>query len=129
MTMNHLRIALSIALALGLFAGGVYLLGQDSFFLDDRWDPSTGTLLQGVTLYCLAFGLMFLGSFAGMVGYSWAKGVLPMPSKDKIRPHPSYKGMVIVRFWYLVLPAIILITLAFLQADKAPNVKGFSCGA
>lgn len=119
--MDRLRIALNIALALVMFAGGIYLLGQNSFFLGDRWDHSTGSLFQGVTLYCLAFGLMFLGSFAGMVGYSWAKGTLPTPSKDRIRPHPAYKGMVIMRFWYLLLPAICLIVLAFLLADKAPN--------
>ncbi|WKZ79755.1 MAG: hypothetical protein QY327_10455 [Fimbriimonadaceae bacterium] len=119
--MDRLRIALNIALALVMFAGGIYLLGQDSFFLGDRWDHSTGSLFHGFTLYCLAFGLMFLGSFAGMVGYSMAKGTLPMPDKDRIRPHPAYKGMVIVRFWYLLLPAICLIALAFLLVDKAPN--------
>ena len=121
MTMSRLRIALNIALALVMFAGGIYLLGQDSFFLGDSWDHSTGSLFQGVALYCLAFGFMFLGSFAGIVGYSWANGTLPMPSEDRIRPHPAYKGMVITRFWYLLLPAICLIALAFLLADKGPD--------
>lgn len=126
--MDQLRIALNFVLALGMFAGGFYLLGQDTFFLDDRWDHSTGYLFQGVTLYCLAFGLMFLGSFAGMVGYSWARGTLPTPSKDSIRSHPAYKGMVIIRFWYLLLPAICLIALAFLLAEKAPD-KALQNGA
>ncbi|MBE0435208.1 MAG: hypothetical protein IBX56_05320 [Methylomicrobium sp.] len=121
MAMHRIRITLNITLALGLFAGGIYLVGQESFFLRDRWDPNTGTLFHDVALYCLAFGLMFLGSFAGMVGYSWAKGTLPMPSQERIRPHPAYKGMVITRFWYLLLPAICLILLAFLLADKGPN--------
>ncbi len=103
--MDRLRIALNIVLALAAFTGAIYLLGQDSFVLVDRWNHTMGTLFQGLTLYCLAFGLLFLGSFAGVVGYSWAKSILPTPSKDRIRPHPAYKGMVIVRFWYLLLPA------------------------
>lgn len=119
--MDRLRIALNIVVALGTFTAAIYLLGQDSFFLVDRWDHTMGTLFHGLTLYCLAFGLLFLGSFAGAVGYSWAKSSLPTPSKDRIRSHPAYKGMVIVRFWYLLLPAICLIALAFLLADKTPN--------
>lgn len=119
--MNSLRITFNVVLAIAMFGGGTYLLGQDSFFLRDRWDPSTGTLFQGMTLYCLALGLFFLGAFGGMVGYAWAKGALPMPSESTIRPHPAYKGSVIARFWYLVLPAVVLIMLAFFLAEKTPN--------
>lgn len=119
--MNSLRIALDIVLAVSMFWGGIHLLGQDAFFLADRWDPRTGVLFQGMTLYCLALGLFFLGAFAGMVGYAWAKGTLPMPSGSTIRPHPAYKGSVVARFWYLVLPAVVLIVLAFLLAEEAPN--------
>ncbi|MCT0225756.1 hypothetical protein [Synechococcus sp. CS-1328] len=119
--MNRLRIALNIVLAVGMFVGGIYLLGQDSFLLSDKWNHSLGTLFQGAALNCLAFGLMSLGGFAGIVGYSWVKGTLPMPSKDRIRPCPSYKGMVVMRFWYLLVPAIFLFALAFLLADKVPD--------
>lgn len=119
--MNSLRIALDIVLSVSMFWGGIYLLGQDAFFLADRWDPATGMLFQGMALYCLAFGLFFLGAFAGMVGYAWAKGTLPMPGGSTIRPHPAYKGSVIARFWYLVLPAVVLIVLAFLLAEETPN--------
>ncbi|MCW7754304.1 hypothetical protein OOT00_09925 [Desulfobotulus sp. H1] len=119
--MNKFRIVLNVMLALAMFFSGLYLLGQDSFFLADRWNPEVGTLLEGAALYCLAVGLFLLGGFAGMVAYGWIKGSLTMPDKDTMRPHPSYKGLVIVRYWYWVLPAVVFIMLAFLQAGKAPN--------
>ena len=119
--MNILRIILNIVLAIMLLSGGAYLLGQDSFFLRDRWNPEVGTLFQGATRYYLACGLVLMGGFAGIVAYSWARGNLPMPARNRVRPHPSYKGTVIVRFWYLVLPAVFLVLLAFLLADEVPN--------
>jgi len=118
--MNILRVILNIALTIVLLSGGVYLLGQDSFLLSERWNPEVGTLFQGFALYCLAFGPIFLGAFVGVVTYSWIKGTLPMPDPNTIRPHPSYKGAVIVRFWYLVLPAVLFVFLAFILADKVP---------
>ena len=118
--MNTLRVILNIALTISLLSGGVYLLGQDSFLLSERWNPEAGTLFQGVALYCLGFGPIFLGAFVGAVTYSWIKGTLPMPDRNTIRPHPSYKGAVIARFWYLVLPAVLFVFLAFILADKVP---------
>jgi heme/copper-type cytochrome/quinol oxidase subunit 2 len=118
---NSLRVILNILLALLLLSGGAYLLGQRSFFLSDRWSPESGTLFHGVTLYLLAFGLIFLGIFAGAVAYCWIRGILPMSDRNAIRPHPAYKGAMIVRFWYLVLPAILFILAALFLADKAPN--------
>jgi hypothetical protein len=56
--MNTLRVILNVALAIVLLSGGVYLLGQDSFLLSERWNPEAGTLFQGVVLYCLASGLI-----------------------------------------------------------------------
>ena len=119
--MNSLRVILNIALAIMLLSGGVYLLGQDSFFLSERWNPEVGTFFQGVALYCLASSLILLGAFVGVVAYSWTRGTIPMPDRNTIRPHSSYKGAVIVRFWYLVLPAVLFVFLAFMLADKAPN--------
>lgn len=115
--MKDFRIAVNAVLALALFGAGLYLAGQESFFLRDRWHPGTGTLFQGAALYCLASGLMLLGAFAGRVGCAWSAGALPMPGDNTIRPHPAYKGLLIARFWYLVLPAVVLILLAFLLAE------------
>lgn len=57
MTLDRLRIALNMVCGLGLFVGSIYLLGQDSFRLGNRWDPRAEIVFQGVALYCLAFGL------------------------------------------------------------------------
>lgn len=119
--MNSLRVILNIMLALLLFSGGAYLLGQRSFFLSDRWHPESGTLFHGITLYLLSFGLILLGAFVGAVAYCWIRGILPMPDRNAIRPHPAYKGAIIIRFWYMVLPAVLFILLAFFLADKVPN--------
>jgi hypothetical protein len=119
--MNSLRLVLNIVLAIMLLAGGAYLLAQESFFLSDRWNPEFGTLFRGTTLYFLAWGLALLGILAGVVAYGWASGKLPMPDPSTIRPHPAFKGTMIVRFWYLVVPALLLVLLAFLLADKVPN--------
>jgi len=119
--MNSLRVILNIALAIMLLSGGMYLLQQDSFFLSERWNPEVGTLFQGVALHCLASGLVLLAAFAGVLAYGWIRGTIPMPDRNTIRPHPSYKGTVIIRFWYLVLPAVLFVFLAFLLADKAPT--------
>lgn len=119
--MNKLRVILNIVLALLLFSGSAYLLGQHSFFLSNRQNPAIGTLFHGVTLYLLASGLIFLGTFASAVAYCWIRGTLPTPERNTVRPHPAYKGAMIVRFWYLVLPAALFILLALFMADKAPN--------
>jgi H+/Cl- antiporter ClcA len=118
---NSLRVILNIVLALLLICGGAYLLGQRSFSLSDRWSPGNGTLFHGVTLYLLSSGLILLGVFAGAVAYCWIRGILPMPDRNAIRPHPAYKGAMIVRFWYVVLPAVLFILLALFLADKAPD--------
>lgn len=90
--MNSLRMVLNIALAIVLISGGVFLLGQDSFFLGNRWNPQAGTLFQGVALYSLASSLILAGAFAGFVARSWMEGSLSIPDPNTLRPHPSYKG-------------------------------------
>ncbi|HRQ24452.1 MAG TPA: hypothetical protein PLF42_13570 [Anaerolineales bacterium] len=112
---------MNIALTITLLGGGVSLLGQDSFFLAERWDPEIGTLFQGAALYSLATGLILLGAFTGTVAYHWINNIMPMPERNIIKPHPAYKGALLVKFWYLALTAVVLILLAFLLADKAPN--------
>lgn len=119
---DRFRIFLNVLLAAGLCAGGVCLLGQESFFLANRQDPAAGVLFRGYSLHGLALGLILLGGFAAVVGGAWARGTLPMPERNELRPHPSYKGMLIIRFWYLVVPAFFLILLAFWLAEKVPGL-------
>ena len=119
--MNTIRMLLNGVLAVLCFSGGGYLLERGSFFLRDRWHPETGTYFAGVPLYFLAFGLFFLGAFAAAVALAWMRGTIPMPDKRDIRPHPVDKGQIIVRYWYFVGPALILVFSAFIAAKRAPN--------
>ncbi len=118
--MHSLRIVLNATLALAWFGGGFQLLGKRSFFLPVRGNSEAGLLFPGVPLYCLAAGLIFLGAFAGAVALGWVRGTLPPADPKRIRPHPSWKGALIVRYGYGVLPALALILLAFLLAEGVP---------
>lgn len=119
--MSAIRIALNVALTLLLVWGGVYLFGQETFFLRDRWHPETGTFFYGASLYLLGASLFCFAAFAAAVALAWIKGALPMPKPRELRPHPSYKGEIIVRFWYLVLPALALLLASFALAKHVPN--------
>lgn len=116
-----MRVALNLALAAACVWGGLYLLQQESFFLRDRWHSGTGTLFSGLSLDLLALGLFALGAFAAAVALAWVRGTLPRPPPRVIRTHPVYKGRIIVRYWYLVLPAFALVLGAFLLAEHVPN--------
>ena len=119
--MHRLRIAFHTVLALALFAGGLYLFTQDSLFVSDRWNPAQGSLFQGATLYGLACGLLLLGAFSAAVAWAWARGRLPLPGQDNAASGADLRGMALLRFWYLALPALGLIAWALLAAEKVPN--------
>ena len=119
--MNAIRIAVNVALTLLFVWGGVYLFGQESFFLRDRWHPETGTYFYGASLYLLGASLFCLAAFAAAVALAWIKGTMPMPGRREIRPHPAYKGQIIVRYWYLVIPAFALLLGSFVLAKHVPN--------
>jgi hypothetical protein len=119
--MNTIRIVLNGALTFLCFSGGAYLLERGSFFLRDRWHPQTGTHFSGVPLYLLAFGLFSLGAFAAAVALAWIRGTISMPDRGKIRPHPVYKGQILLRYWYFVVPALVMVVMAFMLAKHVPN--------
>jgi hypothetical protein len=116
-----MRVVLNGVLAFLCFSGGAYLLQRGSIFWPDRWHPQTGIFFAGPPLYLLALGLFFLGAFVAAVTLDWIRGTLPMPDSAKARTHPVYKGQIIVRYWYLVAPALILVLSAFVLATHAPN--------
>lgn len=126
---------MNLLLAALCFAGAVYLVSAGRFFLLDRWTRGMGTLFSGLSLYMLAGGAFALGAFAGAVALEWMRGTLPMPGAEEVRPHPAYKGRIIVRYWFLVIPAFLLVTGAFLLADRVPQgvvgvrLPGFSSSA
>ncbi len=117
--MNLLRILINIVLTIFCFSSGIYLLGRRSFLLHIPSFPQGGTRFAGAPLYLLAFGLLFLGAFAAAVLLAWLKGTLPMPGPWEIRPHPAYKGRILVRYWYFVLPAFVLLISALLMAKHS----------
>ncbi|HET9034357.1 MAG TPA: hypothetical protein VFN25_15815 [Dokdonella sp.] len=119
--MNAIRILANGILAFICLWGGVYLLGRESFFLRDRGHPQVGILFSGVSLTLLAFALFLIAAFAAAIALAWIRGALPMPGRRVIRPHPAYQGQIIVRYWYLVVPALILIVTSVMLAKRVPN--------
>ena len=113
------RIVINVVLALTLTAAGTYLLTQDAFFLRSRWHPREGLVFSGWSLYCLAGALFALAGFAGTVDCAWRRGDLSQPPAETVRPHPSYKGAIILRSWYCVVFALAALTLGFLLARRA----------
>jgi hypothetical protein len=114
----NVRIVINSIIAIIVFGAGMWLLLQDSFFLKDRWNPGAGTLFSGWPLYLLALGLFLLAAFTGSVARAWLRQDIPLLPPKTIRPHPVYKGHIIFRFWYLVIPALISILMAFLLAER-----------
>lgn len=115
--MNSIRIALNGTLTVLLIWGGMYLLMQDSFYLRDRWHPEAGTTFSGVSLYLLAGSLFCFGAFAAAVALAWVKGSLLLPTRKELRAQPTYQGQIIIRYWYIIVPAFILLLGSFLLAS------------
>lgn len=121
--MNAIRTALNIILTAALAAAGVYLLSSGSLLWRERWHPEAGLLFSGVSLYLLSVALFFLAGFAGAVTWAWLRGDLPMPRRDRMRPHPAYKGELLVRYWYFIAPALACLVTAFLLAAQVPLLE------
>jgi len=116
-----LRPVANIVLALLLTAAAVYLLAAGTLFLPARWHPQTGTLFTGSSLYLLAAGLLALAAFAAAVARAWLRGDLPPPPQGSLRPPPDYKGLILVRYGYLVAAALACLIAAWLLARQVPN--------
>lgn len=117
--MNILRITTNIALSGLLFMAGLHILSVDSYALH-------GLLFAGLARYLLAASLMFMVGFVGAIAYGWIRGSIPKPPASSFRfdptyVHPAYKGEMLVRYWYLVLPALICLVLAFVFAGNVPD--------
>ena len=118
--MNSIRILLNLLVATVCFLGGIYLLGQSSIFLRDRWDPTVGLLFAGLSLNLLALAMFSLSVFVGTITFAWIRGVIPMPDPSPVRPHPGYKGSIIARYWYLIVAVLVFVLSAFMLAKHVP---------
>lgn len=106
-----------------LILGGIgfYLLTLDSYFLRDKGDPGMGRLFSGWSLISLAAALFALSAFSAAVAVSWTKVDTPLPPPGTIRPDPSYKGMIILKFWYILVFAAAALIAAFYLSEKIIN--------
>lgn len=93
-----------------LIAAGLYLLSVDSYVL-------RGMLFIGLSKYLLSVALLFIASFAGIIAWGWISGGISKPPTssfwfDPTYVHPTYKGELFVRYWYIIAPALISFVLA-----------------
>lgn len=116
--MDRTRILTNAVLAIALLGGAAYLLLSGSLLLRDRWNPQTGTLFSGVSLYLLAGALISLAGFAAAVARGWLRGDVAMPDPHRLRPHPDCKGRLIARYWYLLAVALACLIGAFVLAAR-----------
>lgn len=101
--MNRFRIGLNVVLMLGLGAAALHLLSRERWvwIIDDDMLVFTGGSLR-----LLAISAMFLALFVGAVTQGWIRGSVPLPPADEPHPHPAYRGRLLVRYWYFVLPGL-----------------------
>lgn len=99
-------VAVSVVVALILWAGAAMLLAVDAFFLADRWNPREGHLFVGAARYMLAGALVGLGLFAGLLGRDWWRGAVP-----------SERGAILLRYWPVIVVAVACLVGAFAMAE------------
>ena len=113
---------INILLAGLLIAAGLYLLSVDSYVLK-------GMLFIGLSKYLLSAALLFMASFVGTIAWGWISGGISKPPAssfwfDPTYVHPTYKGEILIRYWYIMVPALICFALALAFADAAPDDVG-----
>jgi hypothetical protein len=119
--MNAIRILLNgVITFFGVWAGA-YLLARDSYFLHGRYNTEFGSLFSGTSLYLLAISLFFFAAFAAAVALAWLNGSLAMPNPHKLSTDFSFKGQLIIRYWYFVAPGFLLLMAAMTLAERMPT--------
>lgn len=117
--MNFFRITINILLSGLLIVAGWYLLSVNAYAL-------RGMLFIGLSKDLLSAALLFIASLAGIIAWGWISGGISKPPAssywlDPTHVDPTYKGELLVRYWYILLPALICFALAFAFADEAPG--------
>lgn len=117
--MNLLRTLMNILLSGVLIVAALYLLSLDAYALHGR-------LFVGLSKYLLAAALLLMASFAGMIAWAWNSGSIPKPPSstfgfDPTYVDPVYKGRLLVRYWYIVVAAVVCFVFAVVFANDAPT--------
>lgn len=112
-----LRVMMNLLLIAFLVWAGVYLCLQDAYFLRHKMQPERGHSFSGLSLYLLASSLFLLASFSAVT----LRAALKNP--QLLRTDRTYQGTIIVRYWYLLLPAMVVLIAAFMSANEQPNPK------
>jgi len=90
--------------------GGLYLLQGPPFFWPDRFDPSQGVSLGGISSQLLGTGLLVIGA-AGLMA---ARQAARSPSRPATRRWQF-------RYFLLILVALGLVSAAFMNGERGPN--------
>ena len=90
--------------------GGAYLLGGPAFFWPDRWDPSQGVFLSGLSSRLLGAGLLLISGLGVMAARQAAQA--------RGRAAPRHWQ---VRFFVLIVLALALVSAAFSIGERGPN--------
>lgn len=90
--------------------GGLYLLQGPAFFWPDRWDPSRGVMLGGLSSRLLGAGLLTISALGWMAARQAGRG--------DGRAAPKRWQL---RFFVLIMLALGLITAAFHIGEAGPN--------
>lgn len=117
--MNTLRITMNFALSGVLVAAGLYVLFTESCVMRDM-------RFIGWSRYLLSASLLSMAGFPAVVASGWIRGSLSRPPPSRFTWHPTYvdpvyKGTLLVRHWYIVMPALTCFGLALALAEKAPE--------
>ena len=90
--------------------GGAWLLQGPSFFWPDRFDPSQGVFLDGLSAQLLGAGLLTIAALGAMVIARAARGVRGAATRGWQ-----------VRYFLLILVALGLVSAAFSLGERGPN--------
>jgi len=90
--------------------GGIYLLQGPEFFWPDRYDPSQGVFLGGLSARLLGAGLLVIGALGLMASRQAGRG--------SGRPAPRNWQ---IRYFLLILLALGLVSAAFMSGERGAN--------
>lgn len=100
-------IAFTLVLCL---VGGLWLLQGPDFFWPDRFDPSQGVFLGGLSAQLLGAGLLTIAAAGGMAIAQAARGRVGTAPQDWQ-----------VRYFLLIVLAIGFVSAAFSLGERGPN--------